>query len=111
MAAETNTGTTPTPQGSAPRPGGLTKKQGLRTLQRKLERMELEHLRQHSLELHGRLERAEAELERATEIADFWQRHAHDLQLALLDEDFATHRCVGINKGGELMVVKTTGGV
>lgn len=62
MAAETNTGTTPTPQGSAPHPGGLTKKQGLRTLQRKLERMELEHLRQHALELHVRLERAEAEL-------------------------------------------------
>lgn len=78
----------------------------LRTLQRKLERMELEHLRQHALELHGRLERAEAELERATEIADFWQRHAHDLQLSLLDEDFATHRRIGINKGGELMVVK-----
>lgn len=104
MTSETITGTNTA--GLCPAPRRLTKKQELRALQSKLERMELEHLRQHALELHGRLERAEAELERATEIADFWQRHAHDLQLALLDEDFATHRCVGINKGGELMVVK-----
>lgn len=104
MAAETITGTNTA--GLCPAPQRTHQKAGLRALQRKLERMELEHLRQHALELHGRLERAEVELERATEIADFWQRHAHDLQLALLDEDFVTHRCVGINKGGELMVVK-----
>jgi hypothetical protein len=81
----------------------------MKALQRKLERMELEHLRQHALDLHERLERAEAELQQADESAEFWQRHAHELQLALWDEDHATHRCVGINKAGEMMVVRTDG--
>jgi len=40
----------------------------LKALQRKLERMELEHLRQHALELHHRIE----ELEDAAESALFW---------------------------------------
>ena len=74
----------------------------LKALQRKLERMELEHLRQHAFELHQRVE----ELEAATESAEFWQRHAMDLQETLHDGEFATHRSIGINKSGELMVVK-----
>ena len=78
----------------------------LKALQRKLERLELEHLRQHALELHERLERAEAELQLADESAEFWQRNAHELQLALSDEGHATHRCVGINKAGEMMVIR-----
>jgi hypothetical protein len=51
----------------------------------------------------------EADFQRADESAEFWQRHAHELQLALWDEDHATHRCVGINKAGEMMVVRTDG--
>lgn len=78
----------------------------LKALQRKLERLELEHLRQHALELHERLERAESELQRADENAEFWQCHAQELQLALSDESHATHRCVGINKAGEMMVIR-----
>lgn len=78
----------------------------LRSLQRKLERMELEHLRQHALELQERLEKAESEASLANESADFWQHHAMELQEARYDENFATHRCIGINKAGELMVVK-----
>lgn len=78
----------------------------VRSLQRKLERMEIEHLRQHAVELHERLERTKAELEEAIESAYFWQRHANDLQQSLQDEEHATHRCIGINKTGELMVVK-----
>lgn len=78
----------------------------VRALQRKLEKMELEHLRQHAFDLHQQLERAEAELEQANADAEFWQRHANDLQLAVLDDDHATHRCIGINKAGELMVVQ-----
>jgi len=74
----------------------------LKALQRKLERMELEHLRQHAFELHQRVE----ELEAATESAEFWQRHAMDLQEALHDGEFATHRSVGLTKAGELMVVR-----
>lgn len=78
----------------------------LTTLKRRLERLELDHLRQHALELHQRLERAEAELEQANDAAEFWQRHANELQLALWDEDHATHRCIGINRAGEMMVVR-----
>ena len=79
----------------------------LHALQQKLERMELEHLRQHALELAERLEQAEANLEQANESAEFWQRHAHELQVALWDADYATHRAIGITREGELMVVRT----
>lgn len=75
-------------------------------LQRRLERMELEHLRKHALELHERLEQAESAARHAEESADFWQRHAMNLQEALHDGEFATHRSVGITKTGELMVVR-----
>lgn len=79
----------------------------LRTLQRKLERMEIEHLRQHAAELHEKLERAEAEAAKTIESAEFWQSHAMQLQEALYDGEFSTHRSVGITKAGELMVVQT----
>lgn len=75
-------------------------------LQRRLERMELEHLRRHAFELHERLERAESAASLAEESAEFWQRHAMNLQEAIHDADFATHRCIGINNSGELMVVR-----
>lgn len=68
--------------------------------------MELAHLRQHAADLAERLEQAEVEAERAAESAEFWQQHAMQLQEALHDGEFATHRSVGINKSGELMVVK-----
>lgn len=83
-----------------------TMDRAIKTLQRKLEKLELEHLRQHALELHTRLEQAESELDRATESANFWQDHAMELQRALSDDEHATHRCVGITKQGELMVVQ-----
>ena len=74
----------------------------MRALQKKLERMELEHLRQHALELYTRLEQAEA----AAQQAEFWQQHAMDLQEAINDPDFVTHKCVGITKTGEMIVVR-----
>lgn len=83
-----------------------TPKNPLNALQRKLERMELEHLRQHALELHQRLEKLEPELDSAIESAEFWQRHAQDLQAALADDYQATHRCVGITRDGELLVLQ-----
>lgn len=81
----------------------------LQALKRKLERMELEHLRKHALELHEQLEQAQAEAACAQESADFWQRDAMNMHEALNDPDFATHRCVGINKAGEMMVVQIGG--
>lgn len=84
----------------------MTTDRTTRNLQRKLESIELEHLRQHAAELAERLERAEAEAESAADSAYFWQQHAMQLQEALHDGEFATHRSVGITKSGELMVVK-----
>lgn len=78
----------------------------LRALQRKLERMELEHLRQHALELHERLEEVQRELARAEDSAEFWQHNFQMMQEAAADDLHATHRCVGITRDGEMMVVQ-----
>ena len=77
----------------------------LSNLKKQLEALELKHLRQLAAELHEKLERAEADAEQANESAEFWQRHAMELQEALHDGEFATHRSVGITRSGELMVV------
>lgn len=80
-------------------------KDTLSPLRRKLEKMELEHLRIYAAELEERLEQAQAEADRAYASADFWQRNFDMMQEAAMDDEFSTHRCVGINKSGELMVV------
>jgi hypothetical protein len=74
----------------------------LKATQRKLESMELEHLRQFVTEISERAERAEEELDRAWESANFWQRFAMDQQ----DDDCHTHRQIGITQTGELIVVR-----
>lgn len=73
--------------------------------QRKLETLELKHLRQHAATQQSLLELAEANYRNAEESAEFWQRHAMQLQEALHDDKFATHRAVGITKTGETMVI------
>lgn len=78
----------------------------LKAMKRRLEKLELEHLRQHALELHERLEQVESELEQTRACADFWQRDAMQMQEALLDTDFATHRSIGLTKSGEVIVVR-----
>lgn len=77
----------------------------LSNFKKRLEKLELEHLRQLAAELHDKLEQAEERALSAEECADFWQSHAMNLQEALHDENFSTHRAVGINTSGELMVV------
>ena len=77
----------------------------LQATKRKLERLELEHLRRHALELHEQIEQLQNELEWTRDSANFWH-DAINMQEAMLDENFATHRCVGINRSGELMVVQ-----
>lgn len=69
----------------------------LRT-QRKLERLELEHLRQLVADLHDQLESANDSIE-------FWQNYAMQLQGMQMDDEFATHRAIGITKTGETMVI------
>lgn len=68
-------------------------------VQRKLEKLELDHLRQLATDLH-------AQLEQAQQSAEMWQQHAEMLQQAMDDEDFTSHRSIGITKSGELLVVK-----
>lgn len=71
----------------------------LAALRRRLEKWELEHLRQHALELQERLERAEEEAARAWESAEFWRDNALELQEALMADGFT----VGITRGGQLV--------
>jgi len=66
--------------------------------QRKLESLELIHLRQLAADLHD-------QLESANESIEFWRDYAMQLQDMQMDENFATHRAIGINKAGETMVV------
>ncbi|OIR10994.1 hypothetical protein GALL_71650 [mine drainage metagenome] len=65
---------------------------------RKLEKLELEHLRQLVSDLHDQLESAH-------DSAEFWRNYAMQLQDMQADADFATHRAIGITKTGETMVV------
>lgn len=88
--------------------------QSLNRLRRKLEAMELEHLRSYAAELEERLEQAEAravqaeaDAERAWESVSFWQRNHELMQDAAMDAEFSTHRAIGITKTGELLVVDT----
>lgn len=73
--------------------------------QRKLERLELKHLRQLTAELHEQLEQARADAEYAWDCANAQQGHAMMLQESLADTDFATHRTIGLTKTGETIVV------
>lgn len=77
----------------------------LAAIRRRLEKWELDHLRQLALELQERLERAEEEASRAWESAEFWRENAMSLQQELWDEG-AT---IGITKTGQMVVAKNTG--
>lgn len=81
----------------------------LQALKRKLERMELEHLRQHALELHEQVEQLQSDLALTSNSLDFWQRDAMSMQEMLLDPEYANARQIGITKSGELLVVRTGG--
>lgn len=75
-------------------------------IKRRLEALELEHLRAHALELHQRTEAAESRLEQAESTAEFWHEQAMQMQEAASDPEFATHRSIGLTKDGELLVVR-----
>jgi len=74
----------------------------LGAMRRRLERWELQHLRQHALELQERMERAEEEAARAWESAEFWRDNAMELQEALMSDGFT----VGITKSGQMVATK-----
>ncbi|HWT21665.1 MAG TPA: hypothetical protein VN280_22410 [Variovorax sp.] len=86
----------------------------VKNLKRRLERWELDHLRQHAAELAERLEAAEkraADAEaRATHAeynSDFWHDQAIDAHNAAAD---AMVGVPGITIDGQLVVVAATGG-
>lgn len=78
----------------------------LAAMRRRLEKWELQHLRQHALELQERLDRAEEEAARAWESAEFWRDNAMELQEHLIEDGFT----VGITKEGQMVAAKSTEG-
>ncbi len=75
-------------------------------LRRRLERAELDHLRQLAVELQAKLDEALSRAAYAEESAEFWHDNALNLQEAINSEEGVTHRAIGMNKAGELMVVR-----
>jgi hypothetical protein len=82
----------------------------LMVIQRRLERLELEHLRRHSLDLHQRLEdalvavsRAEESARRADDIAEQWRENFMSLQEYLMESE--PDSTIGITRDGAVGVV------
>jgi len=82
-------------------------------IQRRLERWELKHLRQHAADLAERVEQLEADIERlqrevydADSCAEMW-RDAHHSLAEHLDDGTADARCIGLTQQGDLLVVHT----
>ncbi|MBP6897321.1 MAG: hypothetical protein KBC94_23135 [Pseudacidovorax sp.] len=75
-------------------------------LKRRLERWELDHLRQHAAELAERLEDAERRRSYADQQADFWREQCMRLEEAITDEDSGSGRQIGLTLSGDLVVVE-----
>lgn len=73
---------------------------------RRLEKLELQHLRQHAADLAERLERAEDEVTRANDDAYFWHQQCMNV-LAELQDDGAE---IGMTKDGEIVIGDEAGG-
>lgn len=73
----------------------------LRRLQRRLERWELEHLREHAAELAARVEELERSLADADHAADFWREQVHQLQ-----EDLQPGARLAMTVDGALHVIQ-----
>lgn len=84
----------------------------LRAFRRRMERLELAHLRQHCAELAQQLEDTQARLALAEQERAFaesygsmHEREAEVLRYLYADTDFSTHRAAGLTRDGELIVV------
>lgn len=75
-----------------------------RAIQRRLEALELQHLRQVVAEQGEQIERLTRELQYADDCADMWQR-AHENLAEHLDNGTADIRVVGLTRAGEIVVV------
>lgn len=78
----------------------------LRRLESKLDKLALDQLRRVAAALYEELEATKKQLAWAEENESYARQDAELLRDAMEDEDFATHRSVGINKKGEIVVVK-----
>ncbi len=78
-------------------------------IKRRLERLELQHLREVVAEQGNRLELVERELADADRAADMWRDHFFNLQQHL-DDGTSDARCIGLTKDGALLVVSTEEG-
>jgi uncharacterized protein YciW len=74
----------------------------LRTLKRRLDRWELEHLRQHAAELADCLEAAEERASAAEQACDFWHAQSVNAHYAAAD---AAGGMPGITMDGSLVIV------
>jgi hypothetical protein len=83
-----------------------TNSRTLQRLQRRLAKLELDHLRQHALELHEELERTQAKLHDANVLLEYWHDTALEMQQCVLDDAHETHRTVGLTRSGELVVTR-----
>lgn len=73
----------------------------LRRLQRRLDRWELDHLREHAAELAGRIDDLERRLEDADQAADFWREQVHQMQ-----EDLEPGAQIAMTVDGSLHVIQ-----
>jgi tryptophan 2,3-dioxygenase len=71
-------------------------------VQRRLERWELQHLRQHAAELAVRLEEAERRLSDAEDAAEFWREQHIETINQIAEETGGTP---GLTMGGQVVVV------
>lgn len=78
----------------------------LRRLESKLDKLALDQLRRVAAVLYEELEATKDRLAWAEQEAELCRQERDMLHEAMADEDFATHRGVGINLQGELLVVK-----
>jgi|GEM_PF-3400574 len=78
----------------------------LKRLESKLDKLALDQLRRVAAALYEELEATKDRLVWAEQEAELCRQERDMLHQSMADEDFATHRSVGINKQGELVVVK-----
>lgn len=77
-------------------------------IQARLERWELQHLRELAARQAEEIEQLRHDLHAAEDSAEFW-RDAHHSLADHLDNDTADARCVGLTQDGALLVVQQGG--
>lgn len=92
---------TPTPQAGGPRHTPATL-----SIQRRLERWELQHLRELAAEQAAQIDELQRQLSQAEHAADYWAHAHHELAEHLADGT-ADARAIGLTTDGNLLVVAT----